>query len=135
MKIEEQVLSMSQIQELIELGFNVRKYSSIYYVPNWEIKWGEYEIQDYHLVIGELREEDIDCIPTLTIGDIIDILPKEIINDDVDYYFTIDQEYVTYSNIYLDGYNVSFLRGNLIDKLFECLKYCIKNNYIKLDKD
>ena len=52
MKIEDQVLSIEQVQELQELGFDVKKYASIFYAPNWEIKWGEYEIQDYNLVIG-----------------------------------------------------------------------------------
>ena len=127
MKIGEQVLNISQVQKLIELGFNVRKHSSIYYVPNWVIKWGEDEIQDYDLVIGELREEDIDCIPTLTIGDIIEVLPENIDNN---FFLMFEKDYVAYNNRYL--VLMSKEEKNLITALFECLVWCIKQKHIDL---
>lgn len=52
MNIEEQVLNISQVQELQELGFDIEKYSSMYFVPNWITKYGINEIQDYLLAIG-----------------------------------------------------------------------------------
>ena len=126
MNIEERVLNISQVQKLIELGFNVRKHSSIFYAPNWEIKWGEYEIQDYNLVIGELREEVIDCIPTLTIGDMIDILPTEI----GEYVLNINRKYVAYDSKTTNLFYA--YRYRFIDSLFDCLVWCIKNKHIAL---
>ena len=79
MKIEDQVLSIEQIKELQELGFDVEKYASMYFVPNWITKYGIDEIQDYLLAIGELGDDyEGDCIPTMTIGDIIEVLPEKI---------------------------------------------------------
>ena len=127
MKIEEQVLNISQVQKLIELGFNVRKHSSIFYVPNWVIKWGEDEIQDYDLVIGELREEDIDCIPTLTIGDIIEVLPEEISEI---YYIEVGKTYIGYYGN--EEWFYLFSDYRLINALFECLVWCIKQKHIDL---
>lgn len=126
MKIEEQVLNMSQVQKLIELGFNVRKHSSIFYAPNWVIKWGEYEIQDYELVIGELREEDIDCIPTLTIGDIIDILPTKI----DEFILNTNRKYVAYDSKTTNLFYA--YKSRFIDSLFDCLVWCIKQKHIEL---
>ena len=127
MKIEGQVLNISQVQKLIELGFNVRKHSSIYYVPNWITKYGIDEIQDYDLVIGELREEDIDCIPTLTIGDIIDVLPTKIGK----YILNINRRDVSY---YDSSTNILFYayRYRFIDSLFDCLVWVIKQKHIEL---
>ena len=127
MKIGEQVLNISQVQKLIELGFNVRKHSSIYYTPNWVIKWGESEIQDYVLVIGELREEDIDCIPTLTIGDIIEVLPEEISEI---YYIEVGKTYIGYYGN--EEWFYLFSDYRLINALFECLVWCIKQKHIDL---
>lgn len=127
MNIEEQVLNISQVQKLIELGFNVRKHSSIFYAPNWVIKWGEYEIQDYNLVIGELREEDIDYIPTLTIGDIIEVLPTEI----DEYVLNINKREVSYYNIKTTNLFYAY-RYRFIDSLFDCLVWCIKQKHIAL---
>ena len=82
MKLEEQVLSKEQVQELQELGFDVKKYSSMYFVPNWITKYGIDEIKDYLLTIGELGDDyEGDCIPTMSIGDIIEVLPEKIYNN------------------------------------------------------
>ena len=126
MKLEDQVLSIEQVQELQELEFDVRKYSSMFYAPYWEIKWGEYEIQDYNLVIGELREEDIDCIPALTIGDIIDILPTEI----GEYVLDMNRRYVAYDSKTTNLFYA--YRYRFIDSLFDCLIWCIKQKHITL---
>lgn len=128
MKLEDQVLSIEQVQELQELGFDVEKYASMYYTPNWITKFGIDEIQDYVLQIGGLGEDyDGDCIPTMTIGDMIEVLPETIHKK---YTLEISKYYVDYCD---DHFSINGeVEEKLIDALFEALKWCIKNNYITL---
>lgn len=128
MKLEEQVLSKEQVQELQELGFDVEKYSSMYLVPNWITKYGIDEIQDYLLTIGELGDDyEGDCIPTMSIGDIINVLPENIDNN---FFLMFEKDYVAYNNRY--SVLMSKEEKNLIIALFETLKWCIKEKHIDL---
>ena len=127
MNIKDQVLSIEQIQELQELGFDVEKYSSMYFVPNWITKYGVDEIQDYLLTIGELGDDyEGDCIPTLTVGDIINVLPTEI----DEYVLNMNRRYVAYDSKITTLFYA--YRRRLIDSLFDTLVWCIKNKYIEL---
>ena len=128
MKIEDQVLSIEQVQELQELGFDVSKYASMYYCPNWIEKFGVDEIQDYLLIIGSLYEDgNEDCFPTMSIADIIGVLPTKIDK----YELNINRRDVSYSesrtNILFYAYRYRF-----INSLFDCLVWCIKEKHIKL---
>ena len=135
MNLPDQVLSINQVQELTELGFDVKKYASMYYTPNWITKFGVYEIQDYLLQIGGLGEDyDGDCIPTLTIGDIINILPKMIGVYSIEFDFIGNQVYIDYiyrreSLLKLDHIfymdNKESAMSNLMNALFNTLKWCI----------
>ena len=128
MKLEEQVLSKEQVQELQELGFDVEKYSSMYFVPNWITKYGIDEIKDYLLTIGELGDDyEGDCIPTMSIGDIINVLPENIDNN---FFLMFEKDYVAYNNRY--SVLMSKEEKNLIIALFETLKWCIKEKHIAL---
>ena len=127
MKLEDQVLSIKQIKELQELGFDVKKYSSMYFVPNWITKYGIDEIQDYLLTIGELGDDyEGDCIPTMSIGDIIGVLPTEI----DEYVLNMNRRYVSYDSRTTNLFYA--YRHRFIDSLFDCLVCCIKNKYIVL---
>ena len=127
MKLDDQVLSIEQVRELEELGFDVEKYASMYFVPNWITKYGIDEIQDYLLTIGELGDDyEGDCIPTMSIGDIIDVLPTEI----DEYVLNMNKKYVEYdskTNILFYAYRYRF-----INSLFDCLVWCIKQKHIAL---
>ena len=126
MKIEDQVLNIEQVQELQELGFDVAKYGSMYYCPNWIEKFGVDEIQDYFLIIGSLYEDgNEDCFPTMTIGDIINIIPTKI----NEYMLDMNRAYISYDNTKNNLYYTS--RYKFIDNLFDCLVWCIKHKYIK----
>lgn len=127
MNIEEQVLSIEQVRELQELGFDVKKYSSMYFVPNWITKYGIDEIQNYLLTIGELGDDyKGDCIPTMSIGVIINILPI-VIEENVLNIFAFGETWsVGWEGIQYCGSNT------LIDALFETLKWCIKEKHIEL---
>ena len=127
MNIKDQVLSIEQVRELQELGFDVKKYSSMYFVPNWITKYGIDEIQDYLLTIGELGDDyEGDCIPTMSIGDIIEILPI-VIEENVLNIFAFGETWsVGWEGIQYCGSNT------LIDALFETLIWCIKQKHIDL---
>jgi len=137
MELNKQVLSIEQVQELIELGFDVEKYASMAYfeqspfIPIKQPKKYELEILTDSL-IG--NRGSLEVIPTLTIGDIIDILPKKIKKDDLTYIFHIEYSHNSIS-IYYDverGIGTYFFikTNELIYGLFETLKWCIKNKHI-----
>ena len=131
MKLEDQVLSIEQVRELQELGFDIKKYSSMYFVPNWITKYGIDEIQDYLLTIGELGDDyEGDCIPTMTIGDIIEVLPIRL--GDSTFTLGINSSKVEYYSKYFDSYSFEAIEETLIDALFETLKWCIKEKHIEL---
>lgn len=126
MNIEDQALSLEQIKELQELGFDFRKYSSACVI---EAKDRNKYIIDRRLIglhIGFMETEVIEYHETLTIGDIINILPIEI----DEYVLDMNRKYVSYdsktTNLFY-GY-----RHRFIDSLFDCLVWCIKQKHIEL---
>ena len=119
-----QVLSIGQVRELKKLGFDVKKHSSMCYLPYYNSSL--YKIDGYTLDTIE-RNDSFHSIPTMSIGDIIEVLPENIDNN---FFLMFEKDYVTYNNRYV------FLMGkeekNLINALFETLKWCIKEKHIKL---
>ena len=114
MKIEEQVLNISQVQKLIELGFDINKYSSL------KSNGKQIIVKDDFYIGGA------PLFPTLTIGDIIDVLPTEIGK----YVLNINRRDVSYdsrTNILFYAYRYRF-----IDSLFDCLVWVIKQKHIDL---
>jgi hypothetical protein len=128
MNIEDQVLSIEQVRELQELGFDFRKYSSmcwVAYTSDEEPYEKEYSLS----ILDEFCYESasLEPIPTMNIGDMIDVLP-EIIHKK--YTLEISKYYVDYCD---DHFSINGeVEEKLIDALFETLKWCIKNNYITL---
>ena len=126
MEIKEQVLSIEQIKELQELGFDVRKYSSACVI---EAKDRNKYIVDRRLIglhIGFMETEVIEYHETMTIGDIINILPVNI----EEYILNINKLHVVYDS---ETTNLFYAyRRRFIDSLFDCLVWCIKNKYIAL---
>ena len=127
--MEDQVLSIIQVQELQELGFDVEKYASIVwlektpFIPIEQPKEYELEILTDSL-IG--NRGNLDVIPTMTVGDIIKILPKEI-EEKILHIFAFGKTWsVGWEGIQYYGSNT------LIDALFETLKWCIKQKHIEL---
>ena len=130
MKLEDQVLSIEQVQELQELGFDVSKYATLY----WASCDGCSSANCFERQILELNMSKSKCcvnqtniIPTITIGDIIDILPEKIYNH---YSLEISKNNVEYCDGYI-SINVE-VEEKLIDALFEMLKWCIKEKHIVL---
>ena len=128
MKIENQVLSIEQVQELQELGFDVRKHASLYFVEE------KYFIKENFIVLPEQIDitrvpEDVKITPTMTIGDIINVLPFNI---DTHYFLSINSEYCAYS-MSGDFDTIFFTREKgIMNNLFKTLVWCIKEKHIEL---
>ena len=126
MKLEDQVLSIEQVQELQELGFNFRKHSSACVI---EAKDRNQYIVDRRLIglhIGFMETEVIEYHETMTIGDIISVLPEKIEENVLNIFAFSETWSVGWEGIQYYGGNT------LIDALFETLKWCIKEKHIKL---
>ena len=128
MNIKEQVLSIEQVQELQELGFDVKKHASLYFVEE------KYFVKENFIVLPEQIDitkvpEDVKIIPTMTIGDIINVLPFNI---DTHYFLSINSEYCAYS-MSGDFDTMFFTREKeFINNLFNTLVWCIKQKYIEI---
>ena len=126
MNLKDQVLSIEQAQELQELGFDVIKYSSACIIG---AKDRNKYIVDRRLIglhISLMETKVIEYHETLTIGDIIKILPKEIEEEILNIFACGKTWSVGWEGIQYWGGNT------LIDALFETLKWCIKQKHIEL---
>ena len=128
MKLEDQVLTKTQVYELINLGFDVGKYASMCIKKDDKTLW-QGKANNYYLP----KYKENYMIDTLTIGDIIDILPKEIsfVNKDIPLKLQTDMKsYLRYSSVS----NIISIKQTetFIDMLFESLKWCIKEKHIAL---
>lgn len=116
MKLENQILSIKQVRELIELGFDIEKYTSIR--SNGE----EITEDDFYIRAAPL-------FSTMTIGDIISVLPAKI---EECYFLSVNPEHCEYSMV--GGIDTIFYtrEKEIINNLFNTLVWCIKNKYITL---
>ena len=138
MNIKDQVLSIEQVRELQELGFDVEKYASMCWVT-YTSDEEPYE-KDYNLsILDEFCYESasLEPTPTMTIGDIINILPVKIEEDysvkiEEDYFLSVNLEYCAYSMVV--GVDTMFFTSEkeFINNLFNTLVWCIKQEYIKI---
>lgn len=123
MEIKEQILSISQILELYKLGFDVADNSNMCW-----IKHPDTDKIDLTIFNKELyNKKQIECIPTLFIGEIINILPVKI---EEDYFLSVNSEHCAYSMV--GGIDTIFFtrEKELINNLFNTLVWCIKNKHI-----
>ena len=118
MKIEDQVLSIEQVRELQELGFDIDKHSSLR-TNGKEV----YTKDDWYIGGAPL-------FSTMTIGDIIKVLPVRL--EDSTFTLGINSSKVEYYSKYFDSYSFEAIEETLIDVLYETLKWCIKQKHIAL---
>ena len=81
-----------------------------------------------------LIERKLEVIPTLTVQDILDLLPSSISLSDK--YSILDLIIEKSSNIWIASYkdmiyNVSFESESLINSLYNMLCWCIEHSYLK----
>ena len=130
MKIEEQVLSREQMARLVELGVDTSDASMAWYMsPNtnqWKIK-----VKDKfaHEMLRRISPERY--IPTYTIGDLIEKLPKQIgwyelsicwENECIEYDNWISEEVTDYIG------DFNFENRPIIEALYDCLCWVAENH-------
>jgi hypothetical protein len=141
MKLEDQVLSIKQVQELQELGFDIIKNSSAIVI----IKENDTFIVDKEMIeknIFGITDKIEDLFYSMTIGDIIEVLPILIYYlEEYETRLIIKKTYygytINYDNIFSSlretvGIPFSTYKNNYIDALFDCLMWCIKQKHIKI---
>ena len=140
--MENQVLSLEQMNQLKELGVDTSRASmAIYSIYAGEEK--EYNILAANGVFAEKQEHDrfgygihnvvsFDKKPVFTSQDIIELLPREV-TDYADYQLLIDKQRDSYSVSYenTDSFLLSFCRVELLDCLYEMLLWVIDNDYLE----
>ena len=129
MKLEQQVLSIEQIKELRELGFDVNKHASV--EINNNINKKQYVVSSSFVQLYPEFGDDnvIERYSTLTSGDIISVLPIKI---EESYFLSVTSEYCEYSMV--GGFDTIFFtrEKEFIDNLFKTLIWCIKYKHITL---
>ena len=134
MNIKDQVLSIEQVRELQELGFDVAKHSSmcwIAYTSDEEPYEKEYSLS----ILDEFCYEStsLEPIPTMSIGDIIEVLPTEIKIKEDWFSFRMSKISIEYFNAVLYKFPYKeIIDNNIINNLFDCLVWCIKQKHIDL---
>ena len=121
MKIEEQVLSLEQMKHLQELGVDTSDASMC---------WAGNDVVPNN---GAAFDLGYDGIPTYTIGDLIEKLPKHINgwNDNrivIEGDENADYWYVVYKNRYEDAETEYFDSENLLNALYNLLCWIAENH-------
>ena len=135
MKLKDQVLTKTQVYELINLGFDVEKYATSVIIT--AIDNNHYIVDKKLIDMGFIKAEVIKYFPTLTIGDIMDILPERI-EDIYNYDFQsakLNGKFIVRYNDYKHEFKESYFiieDKNQINALFETLKWCIENKHIAI---
>lgn len=136
----EQVLSISQMLHLKELGIDTSKASAalVYRNAYGDIVEWDYVAEYHELDIGEHNPYIRSQYGTFTFNDVLNMLPKEIKSNDITYNLFIDYQVnrVAYGFIgkYCTGWlnpTFSFSNRPLLDALYNMLCWCIENKHIK----
>lgn len=138
MKIEDQILSIEQVLELQELGFDVIKNSSAIVI----IKENGTFIVDKEMIeknIFGITDKIEDLFYSMTIGDMIEVLPKKIkaysrnADEEINFYHRMNNAGIIYaSTIMIEDSIFCSSEDKLINNLFNTLIWCIKEKHIKL---
>lgn len=139
--MSKQVLDIEQMKHLQELGLDtsgasmcwwrrIRDFRGEKVEGNWSLSFNKpFIVQNF---------EQNENIPTFTLQDILDLLPKELDSDERRY--ILDIWYGIYINKWCVGYTYGEYEycddcptgDNLIDTAYEMLCWCIKNEHIKV---
>lgn len=132
--MKKQVLSISQMQELIELGIDVSKASMC-----WIGCADGNDVYPYNSTFKDIFENHKETIPsvltpTFTLQDILEILPERIKYGEETYILcTLRHTSVSYRKATDIGTGLitSIESDSLLKSAFSMIKWCLQNNYIK----
>ena len=131
--MEEKVLSIKEMQELIDMGIDVSKASMCWYVPFYS---GIPEL----VFNNKLNSSFEGAIPTFTLLDILDILAKIYKTEPFESYYiepiNIRNNAMYFVKDWYDGQRdrkdvlYSVKEDTLLNSAFQMLKWCKENKYI-----
>ena len=138
MKIEEQVLTIEQMNHLKELGLEFYETSLCWYLNFFSLEYDHVGINkrtksDY---LQEKRDNLSSPIPTLTLQEILEMLPKKIEINSREYYlfinyqdgevsYAIAEDEMFYTNMFED------IWPNTLQGVYNMLCWVIKQGYLK----
>lgn len=141
--MSKQCLDVLQMQHLKDLGVDTSKANFYWHrtksLNNYQ-EWDEWKL---HYGVLKLARgfKTINCgyVRTFTLQDIIDLLPIEIYTEEnelatLKIYFPNDG-YWEFSYMGLNKCMEFFLEENIIDAAYEMLCWCIKNGYVKTNRE
>lgn len=145
--MSKQVLSIEQMQHLQDLGLDTSKASmcwlkditkeiaegkEIDMSTGWNLDFNNPEFYKYEWMEG---------VPTFTLQDILDVLPKDISREGCTWsaslYIDYENNRIAYGNTDRDGFEIYYkvpICENIIDAAYEMLCWCIENSYIPTNK-
>lgn len=129
--MKDQVLSIEQMQELEDIGIDVSKASMFWYKNN---KFKQLiPCSDRDTIKDWTNQHGENCvIPTFTLQDILEILPKVITteSDNFELYLNTFQCYTHYRDPKHDKSLNAEYGNSILEAAFNMLKWCKQNNYI-----
>lgn len=137
--MSKQVLSIEQMKHLKELGVDISRASVSWYRI---LRTGsDTVVTDWFTVFGTLSicapTMRYETMPTFTLQDILDILPKYISQDGCTWYAALYIDYennrIAYGNTDRDGFEIYHevpICENIIDAAYEMLCWVLTNKYI-----
>lgn len=140
MKLKMQVLNEKQVLKLKTLGFDVEKHSSVIYAYATEVEQELIFSKEFIELNGGASNVfgEAPYYFTMTIGDIINVLPysietyhkKDFETYTTTYFLKINQLIVSYVNPHIGAALIAFSEKKLINNLFKTLNFMIKTGYI-----
>ena len=152
--MSKQVLDIEQVKHLHELGLDTSKASMHY----WVIRNGEYcqEVGGYvfskepscvalklypYEFMSDAAIRRVEDIPTFTLQDILDVLPKDISMEGCTWsaslYVDYENNRIAYGNTDRDGFEIYHevpICENIIDAAYSMLCWAIEQGYVETNK-
>ena len=127
MKIEEQVLSREQMAHLKELGIDTSDSSMMWYRcddGNTE-RWYLQINNELSNSLARIMKGTVGClVPTYTIGDLVEKLPKEVDDNRLEIY--LSDKSIGYVHFGICAYHEDY--DNLMDGLYNLLCWLAENH-------
>lgn len=125
--MEDQVLSIEQMQKLAELGVDISKASMCYvFFESNGLKYTDIVVHDKRCY----GVAYMNPMPTFTLQDIIELMPDDVKYKKKEYYLYIDKNIVSY----IDNMNVEgcVLESDvdILENTYNMLVWLAKHNYI-----
>ena len=136
--MSKQVLSIEQMLHLQELGFDTSNASASWYKPDMDT--------EYMLMFGHLKKEELvgneEGIPSYTLQDVLDALPKDISKDGCTWYASLyidfENNRIAYGNTDRYGFEIYheiMIEKDLIDAAYSMLCWAIENKFVETNKN